>query len=287
MNSHAFRALGGFALVALAMPLPGQAARGQTTAPCPVSPPKLQVYTAEVKITSVQTLADGTTITREGKQVEARDSQSRSMHSNSGFPFGVGQTHIIWVNVSDPVEGTQISWDSQSRKARVLKLPAPDQHQGCWADEAGRFRMSFGAAPVRLPAAPTAAQSSPGAVAGASARPVTMPRPTRLNQTTEDLGTATILGVEVHGHRTTVTTPVGEIGNDRPLIQTNEVWTAPGFSVPLRQVNVDPRSGTETREVVSLDLSEPPLATFQPPEGYEVVNEELHQVPCQERGNLP
>jgi hypothetical protein len=46
-------------------------------------------------------------------------------------------------------------------------------------------------------------------------------------------------------------------------------------------VNDSPQGGKTTTEVVRLDLSEPPLSTFQPPEGYEVVIEELHQVTCQ------
>ncbi|MGA7339808.1 MAG: hypothetical protein WBE72_03385 [Terracidiphilus sp.] len=36
------------------------------------------------------------------------------------------------------------------------------------------------------------------------------------------------------------------------------------------------------RELVSLDLSEPHPSVCQPPEGYEVVTEEMHQVPCQQ-----
>jgi hypothetical protein len=89
------------------------------------------------------------------------------------------------------------------------------------------------------------------------------------------------MGLEAHGVRMTITTPAGEVGNDRPLVRTTETWTAPGLLFPLRQIMTDPRSGTETREVVSLDLSEPPVSTFQPPEGYEIQVDEMHEVPCQ------
>ena len=50
----------------------------------------------------------------------------------------------------------------------------------------------------------------------------------------------------------------------------------------MRQITTDPRMGFETREVISLDLTEPPLSTFQPPEAYEIEMEELHEVPCQQ-----
>jgi hypothetical protein len=38
--------------------------------------------------------------------------------------------------------------------------------------------------------------------------------------------------------------------------------------------------GTETSEVIGLDLSEPPLSTFQPPEGYDIQVDEMREVPC-------
>jgi hypothetical protein len=47
-------------------------------------------------------------------------------------------------------------------------------------------------------------------------------------------------------------------------------------------VTDDPRTGKRTRELVELSQSEPDPATFQPPEGYEVVTQELHEVPCQQ-----
>jgi hypothetical protein len=88
------------------------------------------------------------------------------------------------------------------------------------------------------------------------------------------------MGLEAHGTRITFTTPAGEIGNDRPLVHTTEVWTTPGLLVPLRQITTDPRMGTETREVIGLDLGEPPLSTFQPPEGYDIQVDEMREVPC-------
>jgi hypothetical protein len=98
----------------------------------------------------------------------------------------------------------------------------------------------------------------------------------------EELGTDTILGVEVQGARMTRTTPAGRIGNDEPLLRTEEIWSAPSLGgLVLREITDDPRTGKSTREAVSLDLSEPDPAVFQPPEGYEIVDQELHEVPCQ------
>jgi hypothetical protein len=96
----------------------------------------------------------------------------------------------------------------------------------------------------------------------------------------EDLGTTTIQGVEAHGWRYTRTTPVGEVGNDQPLVNTQEVWTSPELGQVVRSVRSDPRAGTTTKELVSLDLGEPDPALFQPPEGYEMHSSEMHAVTC-------
>jgi hypothetical protein len=92
---------------------------------------------------------------------------------------------------------------------------------------------------------------------------------------------ATIQGLEAKGTRVTSVIPAGQMGNDNPITTTQELWRAPGFRFPLREIYDDPRTGKRTREVVSLTIGEPDLSLFQPPEGYEVVNEEMHEVPCQ------
>ena len=279
ISLHTFAAS---AIIAMTIPLTAQIAPCQQTAPCPVNPPKppkLLSFTAEIKIHSVQTLADGTTITHDSKEQQARDSQNRYFSSRTN-PFAIGGSAddaFTFSNAHDPVDGTQTNWDSRTRKATVLKMPSRDQQHGCWASSSGG-RWNFGPMPPMPRPAPSGGGMIIGPVAsvGSFVPPSVRPRPTN-----EDLGTAVIMGLEAHGTRMTITTPVGEIGNDKPLVRTTETWTAPGLLMPLRQNTFDPRTGTETREVVSLDLSEPPLSTFQPPEGYEITVDELHEVPCQ------
>jgi hypothetical protein len=287
MHQISLHTLAATAIIAMAIPLTAQISPCQQTAPCPVNPPKppkLLSFTAEIKIHSVQTLADGTTITRDSKEQQARDSQNRYFSSRTN-PFAIANEAadaFVFSNAHDPVDGTQTNWDSRTRKATVLKMPSRDQQHGCWASSSGG-RWNFGPMPPQPRPAPslgigTGGGFITGAVAsvGPSGPPPVRPRPTN-----EDLGTAVIMGLEAHGTRMTITTPVGAIGNDKPLVRTTETWTAPGLPTPLRQISSDPRTGTETREVVSLDLSEPPLSTFQPPEGYEITVDELHEVPCQ------
>jgi hypothetical protein len=294
MHRIGLRALAAFAVIAFAVPLTAQNAPCQQTAPCPVNPPKpLLSYTAEIRIHSVQTLADGTTITRDSKEFAARDSQGRFLSSNTGSPFGLGNSRgdeFTSGNANDPVDNTQTNWDSRSRKARVLKMPPIGERHGCWASDSETTRMNFGPG---LPQPRPASGSSVGVGTGGGigtgdgsmilSTGLFAPAPVRFHPATatEDLGTAVIMGLEAHGTRTTTTTSVGEVGNDKPLVHTTETWTAPGLLFPLRQISTDPRTGTETREVVSLDLSDPPLSTFQPPEGYEITADEMREVACQ------
>jgi hypothetical protein len=233
-------------------------------------------YTAEFKITSVQTLANGTIVTRESTETDAQDSQGRHMHALTDTTPQLGRTPGTFVNVNDPVEGTQSTWDSRTKKARVIKLPPQDQRHGCWANDTGNFGMSWSDGPRPIPPA----GSGSGAVAGEMGvmLPSKLPKPEIV-----DLGTSTIDGLEAHGRRFTTTIQTGEIGNDAPIVTTREVWTSTEMQWPVREVTDDPRSGKRTRELVNFTQGDPDPSTFQPPEGYDVTTEELHQVECSSR----
>ncbi len=288
MHNCSLRTLASFTFLATAIPLAAQSAPIRQARPCSVDPPKQLSYTAEIRTHKVQTLADGTTITRDSKEIQARDTQGRWMSSRSGNKMFGGSVEfdgedtgtMRWGDAEDPVEGTRAHWDSQTMKAGVIKMPPRENRFGCWINSTGNFNMSFGPKPSQgLVPRPLSVRS--GANVGYSTGPATRTG-TKPPLRTEDLGTSSIAGLEAHGRRATVTTAIGQVGNDKPLVRVNETWFAPGIAIPLRQIIKDPLSGTETREVVSLDLSEPPSSTFQPPEGYEIQIEEMHEVPCQQ-----
>jgi hypothetical protein len=185
------------------------------------------------------------------------------------------QAPVTSVHVEDRVAGTRIDWNSQQKKAKIVKLPPQDERHGCWASEAGRLRITY--PPRRTGGVGTPSLALEGA---SSADPVSSASLREEKPVFEDLGTTTILGIEAHGQRSTITTPAGAIGNDQPLVTTTENWSARGFPFPLRHVRDDPRQGKEYRELVKLDQGEPDPALFQPPEGYEIVTDEM--VPCKE-----
>jgi hypothetical protein len=243
-----------------AMMLAGPAASGQDAAGNG-TPEKFQPYTAEFKITNVKVLADGTTITREYKLVEARDAQGRRMTETSPIS-GSGEPNAGTVGtVNDPADGSSVIWQSSFRKAYARKLPPPDQRHGCWATDTGSWTANFDAS-ERL-------------------REQAEVNPAHVPPAIEDLGSDTIDGVAVQGLRIVRTTVAGAIGNNNPLVTTSESWQAPNLGgLTLRSVRNDPQEGKSSRELVSLKQGEPDPALFQPPAGYEIVVQEMHQVPC-------
>jgi hypothetical protein len=222
-------------------------------------------YTAEFKTSRVQALVDGTTITTETTTIRAKDSKGRWLESTTNMQPYTGQMRTNW-HVRDTAAGTQIDWNSESKEAKLVKMPPPGSN-GCWHSELSRTTIQFGSAdsPVRSREAATEAQDP----STADLRPKT---------TTEDLGKMTIQGVQAHGRRLTTTTPAGAIGNDRPLVKTEERWNAILTGITVKSVVDDPRTGKETVEAVSFKLGDPDPGLFLPPESYEMKTDEM--VPC-------
>ena len=209
-------------------------------------------YSATVKTTTVQRLADGTTITRVTTTKEARDSEGRTMHQNS---FNVPNGAPVNTSVFDPVNRTMTHWMSQSKQATVFHMADP---------------KSPATNLTTQKTAPAAAQSSNGAAAGQS-QSATVSQLARIrNRQREDLGGKTIAGVYAEGTRITMTTPEGVEGNDRPITTVSETWRSRELDITLLSVNDDPRTGTRTSEVTELDRAEPDPSVFQVPEGYTV-----------------
>lgn len=232
------------AVAGLALPVAAQVVRGRASLTSGTRTHAAKTpYTAEYKITHMQTLADGTNITRESTEVKALDSQGRRMTATT-TTTGEHAPMIHFV-VVDPVAGTQTTWHSPGKIAYVLKMSGPGAEHNCSKVMADGVSLASG--PKR-------------------------------SYTTENLGVASIQGLEARGRRTTTTTPAGAAGNDAPLVSTSETWIA--ITVGLngllaREIRDDPRSGKTTRELTSVSQSDPDPTTFQAPEGYEIVTKDL------------
>jgi hypothetical protein len=216
----------------------------------------IEPYTATQKTTTVQTLANGTTITRETTAKEARDSSGKSFRETAlDFPMGDGQTgKQSMFYVFDPVNRININWSSQTKVATVYHMPEPNQ-----------VRQTL---PQPL--------SASGRVTFTSQSPTTQ-RQLQPKAQVEHLGTKTISGLEANGTRTTQTFAVGAIGNDQPFVVTHETWMSTELGIPVLQIHDDPRNGVQTMELIDIERGEPDPALFQPPEGYTVKDQYPNQ----------
>lgn len=194
---------------------------------------------------SVQTLADGTHITRPAAAREKtfRDSggrvrTERPLFGRRGDPTSLSPVALI--EVQDPVAGYAYVIDSANHVAHRVAIQARQR-------------------PVRAEIGPPAGTRTlpDGSVA-----------------VTESLGTKTMSGVTVNGTRTVTTHPAGSrLGNDKPVTTTDEVWWSPqlGMMVSSQSTGVD---GTvQTRSIPDLSTAEPDPALFQVPAGYSIVDE--------------
>jgi VCBS repeat-containing protein len=196
--------------------------------------------------TTVQTLADGTTITNTFTVKEARDSEGRAysetqqtLHVRAdGQPIDL--TNYI---VFDPIARVHITWQNRTKIANVTHMPDP---------QASQQRTQ----PVQLPDVDMPRVPQTG-------------RPTQ-QQKSEDLGVRTIAGIEAKGTRATGVIPVGDWGNDRPITIVTENWVSTQYNIQLLTITDDPRSGKRTDEVTEFQPGEPDPKLFQIPEGYTV-----------------
>jgi hypothetical protein len=216
-----------------AVPVIGQVA-DSTTSSGGAAPVALSPYTAEYKITTVKTLADGKTTTSESSEVHAVDSRGRRMGTyTASSADGLKRTDF---QTSDPVDHTLNYWSVPGTRATVVHAPDVGEDTEC-----SRKMKAI----------------SPLHPVGMAQSPIT------------DLGTDTVLGIAVHGGRVSFTPSIVRYGEE-PHARTNEVWTATDPSLDgliVRLTTDGGPAGKSTRELVKFTPGEPDPALFQMPAG--------------------
>ena len=195
-------------------------------------------YSAQAVTTTVQTLADGTTIKRQITASIARDSEGRTMRSQTFDGFGAAggqQNGATIVSIFDPVANQRIEYNATTKTARILVLPQ---------------RSGAGQGPGRQ-RGPHGNHSS------------------QVGVQTESLSTQTIAGVSVDGTKTTRTIAAGALGNDKPLVSTDEEWYSPELQMVIQSTRNDPRFGQTTYILSNLQRTEPNASLFQVPAGFQ------------------
>jgi hypothetical protein len=213
-------------------------------------------YSAEEVTENVQTLADGTHITQPSrKTVFYRDSLGRTrIERTFSLPPGVSGAGPSMIEISDPVSGARYTLDPRSRTARKFFVP--------------------NAPPLPPPATTAIPKGNLVQRATTQALSPALPdiQPQRPQFSHDSLGTQTIEGVLAEGSRTTVTYPIGAIGNDRPITTVSETWTSPELKTVVLSKRSDPRNGESTTRVTNISRVEPDPSLFQIPSDYEIVD---------------
>lgn len=214
-------------------------------------------YSAEEVTEHVQTLADGTHITQPSpKTVFYRDSLGRTRIERT-FPMPPGASGDAGPNmieISDPTTGAHYTLNPHSRTARTMFFPSapppPPPPPGVTRPAVPQVQVATRPLPLSLPGS----------------------QPQRPQFSHESLGTQTIDGVLAEGSRTTVTFPIGMVGNDRPVTTVSEEWTSTELKTVVLRKNSDPRSGESTTRLTNISRVEPDPSLFQIPADYEIVD---------------
>jgi hypothetical protein len=98
----------------------------------------------------------------------------------------------------------------------------------------------------------------------------------KVERRSEELGSKTESGMNLVGRRTTETFPIGSIGNDREIVVTRTVWTAPDLQLDMLIELHDPRIGDTTTQVEVLSRDEPDPSLFQIPADYQIIEVPAH-----------
>jgi hypothetical protein len=222
-----------------------QAATAQSTSPVAI--------TFEHK--TLQTLGDGTHITRTTHEWFFRDSQGRTRTENELNNSPNTQAAIMRnVVVRDPASGKTIAWTIGPGVAKMYTV----------------IQLRRAGEPVPAGTNPVPATANPGL--RMAPPPVQVPPPpppqqvaVRAINSRDVLGMQDVLGAPCAASRYTTVYPVDMLGNDRPITVVHEMCMSQEFGRVLSDRQDDPRTGLRTLTVTSLTRTEPDPSLFQPP----------------------
>jgi hypothetical protein len=192
-------------------------------------------FMAIAKTTWVRTLPDGSTVTVHNERVVARDADGRVYEERRTFvPVDSDrQTRVTAEDFIDPA-------------ARTLTRCFPGPNYCEIYDH-------------RTP--PAAVTANPGL------------QPDRMTYIArEDLGADSFDNVEVQHSRDTTTMSAGDVGNSKTIVRSVEYWYAPSLGINLQVKRHDPRDGDQTLWLSDLSPTAPAPETFQPPQGYRMID---------------
>jgi len=193
-------------------------------------------YSATESVSTVQTLANGNTITHQDVRQVYRDSQGRMRTERTVTPPpGSGKNAFTEIEISDPVSGNRYLLNSSTQIA--IQMPLPKPRTG-----------------------PTSSSTTP---------PSPPQRP-GVSVATTDLAPKAVNGVNATGKQVTQTIAAGTIGNAAPITSTRTSWVSTDLKVPVSIQTSDPRFGNVDMELTNIVMSEPDASLFQVPSNYTI-----------------
>ena len=235
-------------------------------------------YSAMMTNESSQLLADGNRITQSSSGTTARDSQGRTRQDaplpTIGNMTAANAPHLVFIN--DPVGQKTYTLNLTEKTAQSFAIPGVGIGTGVGVGAAGSQETTTFFLKLKQEGEASASGQTPeiatqkNLVMMDKAKAETFGEATEVN--TEDLGTQTMEGVFVTGTRTTKTIPAGQIGNEKPISITIEVWTSPELKTVVMSKRSDPRMGEQTFRLTNIVRSEPDASLFTVPTDFKVID---------------
>jgi hypothetical protein len=227
-------------------------------------------FSGEGVTTVTQTLGDGTHIGRTTTAKLYRDSDGRVRREQTILGLGAlmasGDAPTM-VTIIDPVAGVQYVLDAVRKEAHRSAMQAQLRRklEDARSSLEARGRPSQpagdpGGVPPPPPPPPPGGQRRSG------------PPSAGVANAPQSLGSKSIAGVEAGGMRRTETIPVGRIGNDRPIVVTDERWESPELKLIVLSEHHDPRTGDVEYRLTNISRAEPPHDLFTVPSDYKIVD---------------
>lgn len=218
-------------------------------------------YQADIVNESIEHLADGNVIQNSHTSKIARDSQGRTRTEETIDKIGPwssnsGQHTVIFI--SDPV--AKVSYVLHPEDKTAEKMPEHGFVR-TFSTRRGERNMTFGGAGGNEKSITIQNADDPG-----------VPAEPANDRKVDDLGTQQINGVTATGKRVTLTIPANTIGNQLPLVSTNETWYSPDLKTIVQSKRDDPRFGESTFSLTNIQKGEPPADLFQVPSDYTIAS---------------
>jgi hypothetical protein len=224
-------------------------------------------YQAQIVSETSQHLSDGNVIQNSHTSKVARDSQGRTWREETIEKIGPwasngGPQTIVFI--SDPVAKTSYVLHPDTKTAE--KLPA----HGMLTISDGPGPGAAAGATISIGEAGPVSMAKTVVIQRGAATTSSITAPDKDDATVEDLGTQQINGVTATGKRTTRTIPANTIGNQLPIVSTDETWYSPDLKTVVESKHDDPRFGESTFSLTNIQKGEPPADLFQVPSDYTI-----------------